>query len=118
MSWSVRRVTVTGDESFLVDRRSLRLRPKNLANPHNTLTHSWDEWVPEVRLLKLNESGFAKRRALLEAQTKKNRPSAVTAVDVAAKGKEAKGAKKGEGSRKRGRDAGLETVSWSLPCGR
>lgn len=70
---------------------------------------TWDEWVPEVRLLKLNESGFAKRRALLEAQTKKNRPAAVAAVE-AAKGKDGKGlGKKGEGSRKRGRDTGLET---------
>lgn len=76
------------------------------------LTHyRWDEWVPEVRLLKLNETGFAKRRALLEAQTKKNRPSAVS-VEAVAKGKETKGpGKKGEGSRKRGRDTGLETVS-------
>lgn len=68
--------------------------------------------MPEVRLLKLNETGFAKRRALLEAQTKKNRPSAVSVEAATAKGKETKGpGKKGEGSRKRGRDTGLETVS-------
>ncbi|XAO25062.1 hypothetical protein I312_103871 [Cryptococcus bacillisporus CA1280] len=34
---------------------------------------TWDEWVPESRLLKLNEAGFAKRRALLDAQAKKGR---------------------------------------------
>lgn len=62
-------------------------------------------------MLKLNEAGFAKRRALLEAQTKKNRPFMSTAESPAggAKGKDAKG-KKGESSRKRGRDAGMETV--------
>lgn len=69
----------------------------------------WDEWVPEARLLKLNEQGFAKRRALLEAQTKKNRPF-MSAESPAAKGKDVKG-KKGESSRKRGRDTGIETVS-------
>ncbi|EJT51710.1 hypothetical protein A1Q1_07122 [Trichosporon asahii var. asahii CBS 2479] len=72
---------------------------------------TWDEWVPEMRLLKLNEAGFAKRRALLEAQTKKNRPVAAAAAEALAplgKGKDAKG-KKGESSRKRTRDAGLDT---------
>jgi hypothetical protein len=44
-------------------------------------THRWDEWVPEMRLLKLNEAGFAKRRALLEAQTKKNRPQPPLSVE-------------------------------------
>ncbi|KAK4689372.1 mortality factor 4-like protein 1, partial [Tremellales sp. Uapishka_1] len=73
---------------------------------------TWDEWVPEQRLLKLNEQGFAKRRALLDAQTKKHRPppTATSSASPApgAKGKEAKGKKgaaAGEGSRKRGRDS-------------
>lgn len=69
--------------------------------------------MPEMRLLKLNEAGFAKRRALLEAQTKKNRPVAAAAAEALAplsKGKDGKG-KKGESSRKRARDAGLDTVS-------
>ncbi|KAL1407517.1 Esa1p-associated factor [Vanrija albida] len=73
---------------------------------------TWDEWVPEMRLLKLNEAGFAKRRALLEAQTKKNRPQPPPSVESPApsiKGKETKPVKKGEGSRKRGRDTGLDT---------
>lgn len=81
-----------------------------LPGPNNL---RWDEWVPEMRLLKLNEAGFAKRRALLEAQTKKNRPVAAAAAEALApltKGKDAKG-KKGESSRKRARDAGLDTVS-------
>lgn len=72
--------------------------------------------MPEARLLKLNEAGFAKRRALLEAQTKKNRPFMSVAESPAAaagKGKDAKG-KKGESSRKRGRDAGIETVGATL----
>lgn len=73
--------------------------------------------MPEMRLLKLNEAGFAKRRALLEAQTKKNRPQSALATASASpaptpKGKEPKTTtKKGEGSRKRGRDTGLDTVS-------
>lgn len=77
--------------------------------------YRWDEWVPEMRLLKLNEAGFAKRRALLEAQSKKNRGLASTATDSpapSAKGKETKATgKKGEVSRKRARDTGLDTVS-------
>lgn len=67
-----------------------------------------------MRLLKLNEAGFAKRRALLEAQSKKNRPTQPTTDSPApsTKGKETKATgKKGEGSRKRGRDTGLDTVS-------
>ncbi|WVQ81183.1 hypothetical protein IAT38_003305 [Cryptococcus sp. DSM 104549] len=67
---------------------------------------TWDEWVPEQRLLKLNEAGFAKRRHLLEAQTKKNRPLAgpggVGSPSLAGgKGKE----KKKEVGKKRGREA-------------
>jgi mortality factor 4-like protein 1 len=66
-----------------------------------------------MRLLKLNEAGFAKRRALLEAQSKKNRPVVTTDSPApSTKGKETKAAgKKAEGSRKRGRDTGLDTVS-------
>lgn len=86
--------------------------------------YSWDEWVPEQRLLKLNEAGFAKRRQLLEAQTKKNRPSAPTAGSSTspvppAKGEKPARGKKGEGSRKRARDSAADTVSlpvpWHLP---
>lgn len=85
-----------------------------------TWYHRWDEWVPEMRLLKLNEAGFAKRRALLEAQTKKNRPapppSSESPAPASVKGKEPKAptGKKGESSRKRGRDTGLDTVGGSL----
>ncbi|WWD06962.1 hypothetical protein V865_005059 [Kwoniella europaea PYCC6329] len=76
---------------------------------------TWDEWVPEQRLLKLNEAGFAKRRALLDAQAKKNRPpsaagsstaSPAPATTTTGKGKE-KG-KKGE-SKKRSRESGVDT---------
>lgn len=63
---------------------------------------TWDEWVPEARLLKLNEAGFAKRRQLLEQQTKKNRPAGAVSPPGGVKGKE-KG-KKAEGSKKRGRE--------------
>jgi mortality factor 4-like protein 1 len=81
-----------------------------------------------MRLLKLNEAGFAKRRALLEAQSKKNRPAppptAATPVSAtsgaagaaqspapsASVAKKEKAVKKPEGgSRKRGRDPGLDT---------
>ena len=80
-----------------------------------TLTHHsrWDEWVPEPRLLKLNEAGFAKRRQLFETQTKKNRPVAMGlpgSPSTGAKGKD-KAGKKGEGSRKRARDSGVDNVS-------
>ncbi|WWD21256.1 hypothetical protein CI109_105740 [Kwoniella shandongensis] len=75
---------------------------------------TWDEWVPEQRLLKLNEAGFAKRRALLEAQAKKNRPPSAAGSSTspappasAAKGKE-KGGKKAD-AKKRGRDSGVDT---------
>jgi len=72
----------------------------------------WDEWVPEQRLLKLNEAGFAKRRQLMEAQTKKNRPPPIgggASPAAGSKGKD-KAGKKGEGSRKRARDSGVDTV--------
>ncbi|CAD6572979.1 MAG: Esa1p-associated factor [Tremellales sp. Tagirdzhanova-0007] len=71
---------------------------------------TWDEWVPEPRLLKLNEAGFAKRRQLFETQTKKNRPVAMGlpgSPSTGAKGKD-KAGKKGEGSRKRARDSGVD----------
>jgi mortality factor 4-like protein 1 len=92
----------------------------------------WDEWVPEGRLLKLNEQGFALRRKLLEAQTKKSRPSAAAASASGGagaaggaggssaspapggKGKEKGLTKKGESStRKRTRETGHDTVSES-----
>ncbi|WWC91000.1 uncharacterized protein L201_005939 [Kwoniella dendrophila CBS 6074] len=77
---------------------------------------TWDEWVPEQRLLKLNDAGFAKRRALLDAQAKKNRPPSVAGSSTAspaptntntpttAKGKEKGGSKKSE-SKKRSRES-------------
>ncbi|WWC72880.1 uncharacterized protein I206_106844 [Kwoniella pini CBS 10737] len=75
---------------------------------------TWDEWVPEQRLLKLNEAGFAKRRALLDAQAKKNRPPSVAGSSTAspapastAKGKE-KGGKKND-SKKRARESAVDT---------
>ena len=75
--------------------------------------YRWDEWVPEQRLLKLNEAGFQKRRQLLEQQTKKNRPSSATSPAPTGKGKE-KGGKKGESSKKRGRESGVDNVSGNL----
>jgi hypothetical protein len=94
-------------------------------NPGADVLCRWDEWVPEGRLLKLNEAGFALRRKLLEAQTKKNRPSAPAVSTAAAaagastspapgaKGKEKGGAKKGEtgSARKRARETANDTVS-------
>jgi hypothetical protein len=73
----------------------------------------WDEWVPEQRLLKLNEAGFAKRRQLLDSQAKKGRPGA-TDSPAPSKGKEKGSSKKGEGSKKRGRDSGVDTVSFDF----
>lgn len=67
--------------------------------------------MPEARLLKLNEAGFAKRRQLLEQQTKKNRPPGTASpVPSSVKGKE-KG-KKAESSKKRSREIStIENVS-------
>lgn len=63
--------------------------------------------------MKLNEAGFAKRRQLLEAQTKKNHPPVAGVAEspvVGFKGKDKVG-KKGESSRKRARDSGVDAVS-------
>ena len=70
-------------------------------------------------MLKLNEAGFAKRRQLLEQQTKKTRPVvATTTVAVSPAGssvKDVKGkGKKGETSKKRARDSMIDTVSSML----
>ena len=84
-------------------------------SPVLTVLDRWDEWVPEQRLLKLNEEGFQKRRHLLEQQTRKTRP--ITAASPAAssvKGKE-KGGKKAEAARKRARESGIDTVSRLSP---
>ncbi|RXK38453.1 mortality factor 4-like protein 1 [Tremella mesenterica] len=70
---------------------------------------TWDEWVPEQRLLKLNDAGLAKRRQLLEQQTKKNRPAtASTSTPTTGKGKE-KGSVKKETGKKRARDSMVDT---------
>ena len=68
--------------------------------------------MPEARLLKLNEAGFAKRRQLLEQQTKKNRPAGSTSPTSSSIKEKGKG-KKGESSKtKRGREStGIDTVS-------
>lgn len=69
--------------------------------------------MPEARLLKLNEAGFAKRKQLLEQQTKKIRPAGSTsspAVDKKGKGKKASAAD----AKKRARDSGVESVSPSF----
>ncbi|ORY33051.1 chromatin modification-related protein EAF3 [Naematelia encephala] len=73
---------------------------------------TWDEWVPEQRLLKLNEQGFAKRRQLIEQQTKKTRPPGADSPSTSAsKGKEKSSVgKKGEPvGKKRTRDSGVDT---------
>jgi mortality factor 4-like protein 1 len=71
----------------------------------------WDEWVPEARLLKLNEAGFNKRKQLADQQTKKSRPSAASTSTptVKEKGKGKKGA--AAEAKKRARDSGIESVS-------
>ena len=87
--------------AFCPDKRKLRLELM--------VQCRWDEWVPEARLLKLNEAGFAKRKQLLEQQTKKLRPSASTsspAVKEKGKGKKAVAAD----AKKRARDSGVESV--------
>lgn len=79
-----------------------------LSSASSDVLYRWDEWVPEPRLLKLNEAGFAKRRSLIDQQTRKNRPAgAPESPALSGKGKE-KG-KKGESSRKRARDSGVDT---------
>ena len=76
------------------------------------LTLSWDEWVPEQRLLKLNDAGFAKRRQLLEQQTKKNRPAAASTSSPVPAKKE-RGVKK-EGGKRKARESAIDTVSCAL----
>jgi mortality factor 4-like protein 1 len=80
------------------------------------MTCRWDEWVPEARIIKLNEQGFIKRRNLLEAQTKKNRPqsSAGTSASPPPTGRNSTTRAKGKASepvgRKRQRESVAETV--------
>jgi len=71
---------------------------------------TWDEWVPEQRLLKLNEQGFMKRRQLLEQQTKKNRPPSAAGSSMSPAPTKEKGkGKKGDAGKKRARDSGVDT---------
>jgi mortality factor 4-like protein 1 len=72
------------------------------------LTNRWDEWVPEARLLKLNEAGFNKRKQLADQQTQKSRSIGVGGASPAIKEK-GKGKKGGE-TKKRARDSGIESV--------
>jgi mortality factor 4-like protein 1 len=74
------------------------------------LTNRWDEWVPEARLLKLNEAGFNKRKQLADQQTQKSRSIGVGGASPAIKekGKGKKGA--AAESKKRARDSGVESV--------
>lgn len=84
--------------------------PKNTVLPLTEFR--WDEWVPEDRLLKLNEAGLNKRRSLLEQQTRKNRPAPATAAGSSSS--PAPGKDKGKGkkdSKKRARDSGQDSVS-------
>ncbi|KAI9636874.1 MRG-domain-containing protein [Dioszegia hungarica] len=100
----------------------------NSLHPGNTGPHylihykgwkqTWDEWVPEQRLLKLNDAAFSLRRKLLEAQTKKNRSTPPTlsgsgaAMTPTSLPGSAKGKDKGESSllgKKRVRDSGVDT---------
>ena len=73
--------------------------------------NSWDEWVPEARLLKLNEAGFNKRKQLADQQTQKSRSIGVGGASPAIKEK-GKGKKGGE-TKKRARDSGIESVRLS-----
>jgi len=75
------------------------------------LTTRWDEWVPEARLLKLNEAGFNKRKQLADQQTQKSRSIGVGGASPAIKEK-GKGKKGGE-TKKRARDSGIESVRLS-----
>ena len=45
---------------------------RRLARRHGSL-FSWDEWVPESRLLKLNEENQARQKQLMDAQLAKDR---------------------------------------------
>jgi len=75
------------------------------------LMNRWDEWVPEARLLKLNEAGFNKRKQLADQQTQKSRSIGVGGASPAIKEK-GKGKKGGE-TKKRARDSGIESVRLS-----
>lgn len=77
------------------------------------LINRWDEWVPEARLLKLNEAGFNKRKQLADQQTQKSRSIGVGGASPAIKEK-GKGKKGGE-TKKRARDSGIESVRLAPP---
>ena len=90
--------------------RCSRLPPLSLSQlaTRSELTDRWDEWVPEARLLKLNEAGFNKRKQLADQQTQKSRSIGVGGASPAIKEK-GKGKKGGE-TKKRARDSGIESV--------
>jgi hypothetical protein len=71
------------------------------------LTYRWDEWVPEARLLKLNEAGISKRKQLADQQTQKSRSAGTVASPIVKeKGKGRKGG--AAEAKKRARDSGIE----------
>lgn len=72
---------------------------------------TWDEWVPEDRLMKLNEETLQRQRQLNEAQRAKNAAESAALREKAAEGKAGAGdkGKRAEGrGTKRGRDSGVE----------
>lgn len=68
----------------------------------------WDEWVPEQRLLKLNDNAYAIRRKLLEAQTKKSRapPTPISNVSAVVSTATPAGASGGSGAGNTGTSTG------------
>ena len=87
------------------------LLSESFARQRAELINRWDEWVPEARLLKLNEAGFNKRKQLADQQTQKSRSIGVGGASPAIKEK-GKGKKGGE-TKKRARDSGIESVRLS-----
>lgn len=71
------------------------------------LFHSWDEWVPTVRLLKFNEANLALQKDLSKAQVAATSASAsASKTSTSARGAQTGGGRRKEGGRgtKRGRE--------------
>jgi mortality factor 4-like protein 1 len=87
--------------------------------PENLGAHSWDEWVPESRLLKLNEDNVAKQKQLNEAQLARDRlereQGASASHKAGASAKRASEAPASGRTTKRARDAPPEQVR-PPPC--
>ena len=89
----------------LLPAQILLRRPDSLFR--SFLFHSWDEWVPTVRLLKFNEANLALQKDLSKAQVAATSTSAsASKTSTSARGAQTGGGRRKEGGRgtKRGRE--------------